>query len=296
VISVGNVTTGGTGKTPMVAWVVARLKERQRDPAILSRGYKAVRGRSDEVELLTNLTGAAVVVEADRVKGAKQAIGQGADVLVLDDGFQHLRLHRDLDIVLLDATNPFGYGHVLPRGLLREPRSALRDADAVVITHCRSVDEERLVRLGEQVRRLAPNATLHQAIHRPIAAIDHHGSLLQLDALAGRRVGAFCGIANPEPFFDDLRAQGAELLWRRCFDDHVDYGRREVLEELRSAPPGEAELLLTTQKDAVKLRDVDLGRPLWQLAIEIDFLSGEEELTAMLDGCLGRVASPERDG
>ncbi|RLG28969.1 tetraacyldisaccharide 4'-kinase, partial [Methanosarcinales archaeon] len=122
VICVGNITTGGTGKTPMVAWVVDRLAQAGKTPAILTRGYRSAEGGSDEAALLKRLTGAAVVVNPDRAAGAKQALAGGADVLVMDDGFQHLRLRRDLDVVLIDATNPFGFGRCLPRGMLREPR------------------------------------------------------------------------------------------------------------------------------------------------------------------------------
>ena len=137
VISIGNITTGGTGKTPMVVWVVRWLKSAGLQPAILTRGYKAVDGRADEAEMLWQATGVPVVAEADRVDAARSAVAGGAEVLVLDDGFQHLRLRRDLDIVLIDATNPFGFGHCLPRGLLREPVSALGDADAVDLRRTR---------------------------------------------------------------------------------------------------------------------------------------------------------------
>ena len=126
VICIGNITTGGTGKTPMVAWVVGRLKAAGCNPAILTRGYRPAAGQSDEAELLKHLCDAPVVINGDRPAGAAQAVAGGADVLVMDDGFQHRRLRRDMDVVLIDATNPFGYGHCLPRGLLREGPSALR--------------------------------------------------------------------------------------------------------------------------------------------------------------------------
>ncbi|MFW6062423.1 MAG: tetraacyldisaccharide 4'-kinase, partial [Planctomycetota bacterium] len=165
VICVGNLTAGGTGKTPMVAWVIRELDAAGKTPAVLSRGYKAVDGQSDEAELLKAVCRVPVVMDPDRVAGARRAIEGGADVLVMDDGFQHRRLRRDLDIVLIDATNPFGFDHVLPRGLLREPPSALRYAGAVVVTRSDMISAEQLDALLERLAALAPGATLHTAVH-----------------------------------------------------------------------------------------------------------------------------------
>jgi len=202
VICVGNITTGGTGKTPMVKWVVDQLLERGKSPAILTRGYKSVDGKSDEAELLAQLTGVPVVINPDRVAGARHAIKSGANVIVMDDGFQHLRLQRDLDIVLIDAMDPFGHNACLPCGLLREPKTALRAAGAIVITRCENQSPEALENLQDQLTRLAPQAILAQAIHAPVGIIDHNGNSLPLDALAGRKVVAFCGVGNPETMLD----------------------------------------------------------------------------------------------
>ena len=278
VICVGNITTGGTGKTPMVAWVVARLKEAGRSPAILTRGYKAVAGVSDEAELLKELTGAHVVVNADRVAGAQSAVAAGADVLVMDDGYQHCRLRRDLDIVLVDAGNPFGFDHCLPRGLLREPTCALDDAGAVVITRSDAVDGEALGRLGDRLRGLAPNCSIHTALHRTTGAVDASGVVHLPDALSGRRVLAFCGIASPESFFRSVAAAGADIAATLALGDHVDY-TDAVIAGIRAAA-AEADLLVTTQKDHVKLAGKDLGVDLWQLAVEMVVVSGEDELAA----------------
>jgi tetraacyldisaccharide 4'-kinase len=293
VICVGNLTTGGTGKTPMVAWVVRRLVEAGRTPAILTRGYKSRpggqggEGDSDEVRLLRELTGAAIAADPDRVAGAAAAVAGGADVLVMDDGFQHRRLRRDLDIVLIDAGEPFGFGHCLPRGLLREPPSALADADAVVITHGDEVPLDRLMRLGERVRRLAPRASHHAAVHRPTGLIDDAGAARPLGDLLGRKVCAFCGLGSPEHFFTTLAGLGARLAARRALDDHAVYTPALLAELAAEAKRAEAGILVTTQKDHVKLAGMDCPAPLWQLAVEMEITGGRDELVERILGAAG---------
>ncbi len=307
VISVGNITTGGTGKTPMVAWVVRRLRELGRRPAVLMRGYKAVAGRSDEAEMLRielgrpagliplaarqALTAAipadvAVFAKANRQAAAREAVSAGADVLVMDDGFQHLRLRRDLDIVLIDATCPFGFGHVLPRGLLRESLSALAWADAVVITRADGVGADELAALRRRLAALAPRASLHTAAHRVTRLSDQNGELHELSELAGKRVLAFCGLGNPQQFFDTVKALGAELAATHAFDDHAIYGPRELGQLERLAASHRAELFVTSQKDAVKLPPGWLSRPLWKLAVEMEIIDGRQELLARIGGVL----------
>jgi tetraacyldisaccharide 4'-kinase len=278
VISVGNLTAGGTGKTPMVAWVVRHLLEAGRSPAILTRGYKQIAGRSDEAELLKRLCRAPVIVNPDRVTGAHQAIARDADVLVMDDGFQHRRLRRQLDIVLIDALCPLGFERCLPRGLLREPPSALADADAIVITRSNAIDASRRQALADRLGDLAPQASLHEAIHEPVGLVDESGRCRPLDDLAGRRVLAFCGLGNPEAFFHSLRDVGAELTGRRAFDDHTPYTPAMLTGLVTEAGRSKAELLVTTQKDAVKFSPRGLGLPVWQLAIEMKVVAGEEAL------------------
>jgi len=288
VISVGNLTAGGTGKTPMVAWVVDRLGELGRRPAILTRGYKGAEGGSDEAELLWRRTGAPVVVDPDRVAAAAAAAEAGADVLVLDDGFQHLRLRRDLDIVLIDATCPFGFGHVLPRGLLREPPSALRDADAVVLTRCDLVGSEALAALRDRVAALAPRAGLHEAGHVPVAVVVRAGRHLPPAALAGKKAVAFCGIGNPEAFFASLTAMGAVLLDRVAFNDHARYDAGALDRVARAAEAAGAEVLLTTAKDRVKIENASaLPAPLWTVQVDIGLLRGGEALTGRIRAALG---------
>src|SRR4051812_37835557 len=174
-ISIGNITTGGTGKTPVVRWLAQRLRESGRHVAILSRGYKAEPGKlGDEQLMLDHALNSPVeqqripiVANPDRIAGANEALRLRADtdVFLLDDGFQHRRAERDLDIVLVSATNPFGYGRVLPRGMLREPLSGLRRAGAVVITHADQVGDSDLTTIERTIRRYNPAAPIYHAVH-----------------------------------------------------------------------------------------------------------------------------------
>ncbi|MDY6912974.1 MAG: tetraacyldisaccharide 4'-kinase [Planctomycetota bacterium] len=279
VVCVGNITTGGTGKTPMVAWVVDKLRHMGCKPAILTRGYKkSDAGESDEAELLKRLCGVPVVVNADRVAGARQAVRLGAEACIMDDGFQHRRLRRGLDIVLVDATCPFGFGHCLPRGLLREPPAALKDAGAIVITHADLAGSEAVAKLRSRLERLAPAASFHQAVHKPTYLIDQQGDRLPTEALAGRKIFAFCGIGNPDGFLTMLSALHARPLAVRTFNDHVNY-TPQIVESLRDEiRQCRADVLVTTQKDAVKLTGVSLGPAVWRLAVEIQITDGEKEL------------------
>ena len=285
VICVGNLTTGGTGKTPMVRWVLQRLIEAGRTPAVLTRGYAAGAAGSDEARWLAG-SGAAVVVNADRAAGAEQARRRGADVAVMDDGFQHLRLGRDLDIVLVDATCPFGYGWPLPRGLLRETPAALADAGAVVLTRSDAVAPARREELTDRLARLARGATLAWAEHAPLAAIGPDGQRLGPEALAGRSMGAFCGLGNPRAFFATLRGLGVDLAGELALDDHAAYGPADL--EAVAELGGSA--LVTTEKDHLKLPPGRLGgREVWQLAVGIEITRGREQLLGLVDEAVGQA-------
>lgn len=288
VISVGNITTGGTGKTPMVVWVIQRLRHAGRRPAILTRGYKSRGGVSDEAELLKAQTGVPVIVNPDRIAGAMEAIAGGADVLVMDDGFQHRRLRRDLDIVLIDATNPFGYGFCLPRGMLREPLSALRDAHAIVITHSDAISADELVRLRANLIRLAPQASISTAIHKPVCLVDAQGQKHSFESIFGKRVVAFCGIGNPPSFFESLESLGANVIATQALDDHVHYGPDTIESLKKSLSENKADFAVTTQKDMVKLSKVELGKPILALAVAMEILTGEDELALKIVHCVAR--------
>ncbi len=286
VICVGNLTTGGTGKTPMVVWIVRKLQKLGCTPAVLTRGYRAGEQGSDEARLISKLTDVQVVVDADRYAGAQRAIDLGADVLVMDDGFSHLRLHRDLDIVLIDATNPFGYGHVLPRGMAREPRSSLRQADEIVITRSDMIAPTDLEALTQKIEKLTGGRQIHWAQHRPAAVIDEEGKRSDPSILAGRSVFAFAGIARPEQFFRTLGQLGARVVGQQSFDDHAEFVADELLSLNQAAELSPAQVLITTEKDAIRLDRSCLTLPVWQLAVEMDLLDADTQL----GGCLRTVA------
>lgn len=291
VISVGNVTAGGTGKTPTVAWIVDELKKIGHRPAVVLRGYKARHGMSDEAKLLAQLTGATVIANPDRLAGAQAAAEQGATVIVLDDAFQHQRIRRNLEIVLVDATDPFGLGHCLPRGLLREPLSALCDAHAIVITRSNCVTPETLAQLAKRLAKLAPQASIHRAQHQADNLIGPDGKTSQAADLAGTGFVAFCGIGNPGSFFDSLRKLNINVLAEVAMDDHCHYSSEEMERLRQQARQCGARAFVTTQKDYVKIEPPGLPGPLWQLAMEIDITDGKELLrqkikVAISDGSL----------
>ncbi len=304
VISVGNITTGGTGKTPMVAWIVRHLAESGRKPAIVMRGYRAVKTapgsepKSDEAELLAELTGVPVIVEPDRVAGARRAAKGGADVVVLDDGFQHRRLRRQLDIVLIDAVEPLGFGHCLPRGLLREPPAALADADVIIITHADEVTPERLASLRDRLTVLGgQGATMAEAMHKPVAVIDEAGLRHGPKVLAGRKVFAFCGLGSPGHFFASLVGLGAEVVGELEMGDHAAYRQEDLTKLAESARRCGAEIMVTTQKDHIRLAGLAgvEGARIWQLAIEIDVTDGRDELLARIAQSASRLGAAAKE-
>jgi tetraacyldisaccharide 4'-kinase len=290
VISVGNLTVGGTGKTPCVEYVARHYRDCGRRVAILSRGYGSAGGPNDEALVLEeNLPDVPHLQGADRSELARVALEElESDVLVLDDGFQHRRLARNVDVVLIDATLPWGHGYLLPRGLLREPRSSLRRADAVILTRSDLVTPEALAALRREVQRWAPAVVVAQAEHRPQSWRNSASVEMPLDALRGRPVAAFCGLGNPEAFRQSLRGLGLDVVAWRTFPDHHAY-ERATIEDLRlwaRTLPTEA-ALVTTQKDLVKVRVERLGeRALWALRIQLHITAGRAELDQKLTAVL----------
>jgi tetraacyldisaccharide 4'-kinase len=281
VVSVGNLTAGGTGKTPCVEYVARWCRQQDLRVAILSRGYGAEAGRNDEALVLEeNLPDVPHLQGADRVELAKAAIEElESEVLVLDDGFQHRRLARDLDLVLIDATNPWGHGRLLPRGLLREPPSSLRRAGVVMLTRCDQVAADERQRLRERVRSLAPQAPVVETTHRPTELVNSDREEAPLDRLREQPVAAFCGIGNPEAFRRTLHDLGARVADFRAYPDHHPYSRDDVAELERWGRGQPGGMFVTTQKDLVKLRVRQLGeRPLWAVRVRLAVESGEQEL------------------
>jgi tetraacyldisaccharide 4'-kinase len=291
VISVGNLTLGGTGKTPLVAWVVGRLLAAGRRPAIASRGYGAARGEtSDEAaELGIVLPGVPHRAHRDRVLAAGDAVAAGVDVVVLDDGFQHRRLHRDLDIVAIDATDPFGGGRLVPRGLLRESPAGLRRADVVVLTRSTAVDPARRAAIHDAVTaaRGGLPPVWAEAVHAPMALRSWSGTTRPLDELRGRPVLAFAAIGNPAAFRQTLDATGAEVTSFVAFADHHAYAATDLQRLADRAAAERAEWAVTTLKDLVKVRHDRIGNtPLAAVQIALEMRAGGDSVEQAIDSAL----------
>ncbi len=296
VVSVGNLTLGGTGKTPMVQWLARWYRDRDVRVCLLSRGY----GRSDAVNdealvLEENLPDVPHLQDRDRVRLAGIAVEElEAELLILDDGFQHRRLARDLDVVLLDALEPFGLGRLFPRGLLREPVASLARAGAVVVSRADLVAADALDAIRAEVRRHAPDVPILEARHAPRDLVDGDGESSSLEGLADRRVAAFCGIGNPEGFRRTLRGLGCDVADLRAFPDHHPYSAEDVADLTRWAAATGAELVLTTQKDLVKLRVSNLGgAPLRALRIGLEISGDARPLEDLLARLLPNRTVPE---
>jgi tetraacyldisaccharide 4'-kinase len=285
VVSVGNITTGGVGKTPFVETVCGWLLKAGKRPVIVSRGYRAKDGSNDEAKLLAeNLPGVPHLQNADRIAAAKEVVQKNlGDVVVLDDGFQHRRLHRDLDILLLDATDPFGGGRLLPRGFLREPTSSLKRAHAVVMTRVGLVGDAARAEIRKVVGAVAPNAVWAEVDFAPTEWRRLGSAPTPLIALHGKRVVGFAGIGNPEAFLLTLRRLGLDVEEFHPFPDHHHYTEADLVFLADRAQAVDAAALVMTQKDAVKIPAADLGgTPLFSLRISTMFRAGEDELKRLV--------------
>lgn len=295
VISIGNITTGGTGKTPLVEWVARCLAQNGKRVCILTRGYRRSQpdervlvsdwqnvfstpeAAGDEAFLLAmNLKGlAAVISDANRVSAGKEAIKHlRPDCFVLDDGFQHLRIARDLDIVTIDATNPWGGGKLLPVGRLREPLSGLSRAGCVVLTR---VDQARDIEvLRKQIRKYAdcPVFTSRMKTRGLVSLSDSRESV-------AKPVGAFCGVGNPASFFEHLRREGYAPVFERAMPDHHVYTQQEIDSIAGAARDSGAKSLITTAKDSVKLHALSFPLPCYALDVEIS-IDSEAEFTSFI--------------
>ena len=259
VICIGNLTAGGTGKTPMVIYVVKMLLEMDKRVVILSRGYKSKgdKGNDENILLGNALPGVEIVVDSDRIRGGKLAIEKyHPDIIVMDDGFQHRRLHRDLDITLIDARCPFGYGYVIPRGYLREQKKGLRRSDVTVITRADQVNDETLKSISKSVAQLSDNALLLTAMHAPNALYNSQNNTIALTTLKERPVYVFCAIARGDAFVDTLKALDCNVVGHKFFQDHHHYSEDEIALIVNNGKAYSKKVnnwYVTTEKDWVKI-------------------------------------------
>lgn len=285
VISVGNITAGGTGKTPLVIEIVRLLEQRGRTPVVVSRGYGQANGEPNDEErvIRRNCPNVVCLADPDRAAGCERACREfGADVIVLDDAFQHRRVARTCDIVVVDATCPFGYDHVLPRGLLREPVPSLRRADMIVLTRCDQVSKTELDCVERRISRVAGDVPCLKSVHRVTGVERLNGESIEP---AGTRAFAFAAVGQPSAFLTTVRSLGVEVVGTRWWPDHHEYTKGEIVALATDRQP-DHDWLITTEKDAVKLADLSgLGNlPIAVVRIAIDFLGdGDTMLESVLD-------------
>jgi tetraacyldisaccharide 4'-kinase len=289
VISIGNLTVGGTGKTPAVVWFARQLRHRDLRVAILSRGYGQLdSGQNDEaLELELLLPDVPHLQHWDRIASAKLAEAElDMQILLLDDGFQHRRLARDLDVVLIDTSDDDAAMHLLPGGLLRESLNGLRRAHLVLLTRCNQAKPERVQAWKDRVHRSNPNVAVALAEHRPARIEVFPSQAMELDTLRGKNVLAFCGIGNPKSFFDSLELLGAEILDRRTWPDHFAYRAEDVQQLANWANQfPTAEWMMCTRKDWVKLQTARISRlPLGALVVDLAITEGREAIERLLVG------------
>ena len=306
IISVGNLTMGGTGKTPLVEWVADKLAAANRRVCILTRGYGRAKPKqrvivSNGAEILSDAeqagdeafllaerlkSRAAVISDADRVSAALWAIENlGSEVFILDDGFQNLRLARNLDLVAIDATNPWGNRRLLPRGILREPPRELARADCIVLTR---VDEShRIQELEREVSELSKGRPTIRSRMKILGlrSVGAAGESLSGEEIKSSTAAAFCGIGNPQSFFAQLRGDGYELGHAQLFRDHHVYTQTDIDRVVRVSIAAGARALLTTAKDEVKLRSLRFDLPSYAVDIGIE-IEESEKLNALIEGAI----------
>lgn len=312
VVSIGNLTVGGTGKTPVVEVFARALQQAGRKVAILSRGYKStprplwqrlvtrITFQEDQLPpkvvsdghsllldsaqagdepymLASNLKDVVVLVDKNRVKAGRYAIARfGCDTLLLDDGFQYLALKSRLDVCLVDRNNPFGNHYLLPRGTLREPIANLRRADYVFITKCNDLGAKKL---RHYIRAYNPRAEVIECAHQPLYLQDvFSGERRDLAFLRGRDVAAISGIAMPESFETGLRELGANVRYAKRYADHHRYTQQEIINMINRSLKRDAEMILTTEKDAVRFPKIDRRDiPIYYLRVEIRIIAGAKD-------------------
>ncbi len=303
VVSVGNVTVGGTGKTPLIVYLAGKLKERNRKVAILTRGYK--RENREMVELTADnratldwqdvgdepyllagrLSDVPVMVGKNRAVSGKRAIERyGSEILLLDDGFQHLKVFRDLDIVVIDSADPFGNGRLLPAGILREPMNSLRRADVFVLTKTdQTSDTDELIRI---LKAHNPRAPVVESVHRVSGMVELlEGSPVSPRDVEGKDVLLFSGIGNPRSFEKTVEQLNVNILGHRIFPDHFAYRRQDAESLILQAQSLGAGIIVTTEKDSVRIPLIKRpGISFYVLKIDLEITGTEESLVDRVEG------------
>ncbi|MFT5469639.1 MAG: tetraacyldisaccharide 4'-kinase [Verrucomicrobiales bacterium] len=324
VVSIGNLTVGGTGKTPVVEKFARALQDGGRKVAILSRGYKSVKpplmsrikrrlsGKAPAIDpprivsdgeqllldsktagdepymLASNLKDVVVITDKDRVKGGLHAIKEfNVDTLILDDGLQYLKLRHRLDIVLIDRYQPFGNEHLLPRGTLREPPKGLKRASFIFITKCNGEPNDEL---KKRIRKHNRTAEIIECNHQPQHLVNiQTQEKLPLETLQGAEIGAVSGIAVPESFEAGLKGLGAEILIHKAYTDHHRYTEQEIISFINHCTNRNVDMIVTTEKDFVRFpRLPRMDVPIYYLRVEIGILSNVESF----DECINRICRP----
>jgi tetraacyldisaccharide 4'-kinase len=291
IISIGNITLGGTGKTPLVEYIAKFLNNENFETAIVSRGYKrqdksnnlvivsdgkktlaSIKEAGDEPFMLAEkLKGIKVIVSPNRFEGAKLAIEKlGCDVILLDDGFQHLKLKRDLDIVVIDATNPFGNGEVVPLGKLREPIYGLKRAQMLIVTRSdRGLDRDLLFNV---LSNLELNIPIIYAYHDFVGLKELKSDKpAPIRKLVNAKVAVLCALGNPSVFIEDLENYQAKVLSKHIFIDHHSYKQSDIDQVIKDAKSFGVEFIVTTEKDAVKLKPFSFELPIYVVEIKVEF-------------------------
>jgi len=326
IISIGNITVGGTGKTPMTIYVAKVVKQLGCNVAVISRGYKGKAEKiggivSDGKALLMTpeiagdepymmakrLKDIPVIVGRNRLKAGRLAISKFApDVIVLDDGFQHLRLQRDLDFVLLDYRKPFGNGHLLPRGVLREPASALLNANAIILTRSDTVNENEMSSSLKRRRFYERNKPVYRTFHHPFVYNIINGEKEKYeknikealrqnsDCIKGRTVFAFSGLADNHDFQQTVKSLGCNLSGYMGFPDHHPYSEKDLRDISAAANRSMSECLVTTEKDYVRIdHKIDWLGDLFVIGIEIDFGEDKKRFDSYIEDWMEKRYKPD---
>lgn len=291
VISVGNITLGGTGKTSLVEYLAAKLSQKGNKVAVLTRGYKrdaslsGVRGMGDEPAMLQKkLPQVPVVVDSDRLKAAARAIKDYAvDTLILDDGLQQWRIFKDLEIVTIDARNPFGNSRLLPAGFLREPLNALNRSDIFVLTQVGPGQDT--AGLTARLRQLNPRGLIVESRHCPqgFSNLNKPDEILSIDSFKGRYTVAFSGIGNPQAFENTVCSLGVNITEALRFTDHHDYTQTDLDGIIKCARERNLDTIITTEKDAIKIARLKINHPgIFSLNIKLSITKNETEFDRRL--------------